>query len=120
MDTRPVHHRTPGWLARLSRPSLAAGLVAATIPATLTLASPAAAGITTPTAPPPITIVTPGANNNNGDIFIAPFGDTSTYANGPEIIDNSGNVIWFHPVPAGQIAADFRTQTYRGQPVLTW
>jgi hypothetical protein len=29
-------------------------------------------------------------------------------------------VIWFHPVPAGQEAADFRPQTYRGQPVLTW
>jgi Arylsulfotransferase (ASST) len=70
--------------------------------------------------PPPVTILTPGADNHNGDIFIAPFGDQSTYANGPEIIDNQGHVIWFHPVPAGQEAADFRTQTYQGRPVLTW
>ena len=31
-----------------------------------------------------------------------------------------GNVVWFHAVPAGEKAADFRTQTYDGQPVLTW
>jgi hypothetical protein len=29
-------------------------------------------------------------------------------------------VVWFHPVPTGQEAADFRTQTYLGHPVLTW
>jgi hypothetical protein len=86
--------------------------------ATAGTAGPAAAS--TPTAPPPITIVTPGANNHDGDIFIAPTGDTTTYANGPEIIDNQGNVIWFHAVPAGLTPSDFRTQTYDGQPVLTW
>ncbi len=59
-------------------------------------------------------------NLGNGDIFISPFGGTSTYANGPEIIDQKGNVVWFQPVPAGQEASDFRTQTYHGQPVLTW
>jgi hypothetical protein len=65
-------------------------------------------------------VLTPGANNGNGDIFISPFGGTSSYANGAEIINNAGHVIWFRPVPAGQEAADFRTQTYRGHPVLTW
>jgi hypothetical protein len=39
---------------------------------------------------------------------------------GPEIISDTGKVIWFHPVPAGEVAADFRTQTYQGKPVLTW
>ena len=99
----------------------AAAAAGAVLPAVLAMAVPAgAAPATTPTDPPPITILTQGANNHNGDIFIAPFGDTSTYANGPEIIDNQGNVIWFHPVPAGQEAADFRTQFYDGRPVLTW
>ena len=65
-------------------------------------------------------MLTAGADNGNGDIFISPFGDTSSYANGAEIINNAGHVIWFHPVPAGQEASDFRTQTYRGHPVLTW
>jgi hypothetical protein len=98
-----------------------AGSVAAAVGAVLATATPAGAAVdSTPAAPPPITIVTPGANNQNGDIFIAPFGDQSTYANGPEIIDNQGHVIWFHSVRAGEEAADFRTQTYDGQPVLTW
>jgi hypothetical protein len=87
--------------------------------AALSAAGPAGAAAA-PTAPPPVTVLQAGANNHDGDIFISPFGDTSSYANGPEIINNQGKVIWFKAVPAGQEAADFRTQTYRGQPVLTW
>jgi hypothetical protein len=79
-------------------------------------AAPAAAA---PSAPPPVTILTHG-RVGHGDFFISPFGDQSTYANGPEILDQQGNVVWFQPVPAGQEASDFRTQTYQGQPVLTW
>ncbi len=109
VDRRPPSHRR-----RLAYAvALAGAVLAAAVPAGAGADSP-------PTAPPPITIVTPGADNHNGDIFVAPFGDSDTYANGPEIIDNHGHVIWFHAVPAGQEAADFRTQTYRGQPVLTW
>ena len=106
------------WRSR--RPARAvAALLAAALPASLAVASPAAAA--SPAAPPPVTVLTPGANNGNGDIFISPFGDTSSYANGAEIINNTPvMLIWFHPVPSGQEAADFRTQTYRGHPVLTW
>jgi hypothetical protein len=82
----------------------------------LVVAAPAAAA---PTAPPPVTILTHG-KVGQGDFFISPFGDQSTYANGPEILDQQGNVVFFQPVPAGQEASDFRTQTYHGQPVLTW
>ena len=39
---------------------------------------------------------------------------------GPEIISNTGKVIWFHRLPSHELAADFRTQTYQGKPVLTW
>jgi hypothetical protein len=74
----------------------------------------------TPTAPPPVTILTSQPNLGGGDIFISPFGDASTYANGPEILDQQGNVVWFKAVPAGEEASDFRAQTYDGQPVLTW
>jgi hypothetical protein len=73
-----------------------------------------------PTAPPPVTVLTHGANNDDGDIFITPTGDTTTYANGPEIINNQGQVIWFHAIPDGLTASDFRAQRYLGQPVLTW
>ncbi|MBS1864255.1 MAG: arylsulfotransferase family protein [Actinobacteria bacterium] len=72
-----------------------------------------------PTSPPPVTVLTHG-DPGNGDFFVSPFGDQSTYANGPEILDQNGNVVWFKSVPAGQEASDFRTQTYQGKPVLTW
>jgi hypothetical protein len=97
-----------------------AAVVAGALSAALAAAGTAGAAAAAPAAPPPITILTASANNGNGDIFIAPTGDQSTYGNGPEIINNRGDVIWFHPVPTGQEASDFRTQTYDGQPVLTW
>jgi hypothetical protein len=88
------------------------------VPLALAGAGPAAAS--TPVSPPPVTILTSQGHLGRGDIFISPFGDQSTYANGPEILDQQGNVVWFQPVPAGEEASDFRTQTYDGQPVLTW
>jgi hypothetical protein len=97
----------------------AVAALAAAAPAALSTAGQAAA-TTSPTAPPPVTILTNTAGQRGGDIFISPFGDQSTYANGPEIINSQGKVIWFHAVPAGQEASDFRTQIYDGQPVLTW
>jgi hypothetical protein len=129
MNTRSVPHRVPGWPLRQPQPLrrrrlprqplLAATALAATaLMIAMTPASPAAAD--SPTGPPPVSVLTRGANNGNGDIFISPFGDTSTYENGPEIIGNQGNVVWFHAVPAGQEASDFRTQFYDGRPVLTW
>jgi hypothetical protein len=100
--------------------------MAVAIAALLTASAPVALGATTslaaaaPTAPPPVSILTSSGSVGNGDFFISPFGDASTYANGPEILDSHGNVVWFKAVPAGEEASDFRTQTYRGQPVLTW
>jgi Arylsulfotransferase (ASST) len=63
---------------------------------------------------PPVTVLKQGADNSNGDIFIAPQGI------GPEIISTTGQVIWSHLVPLGEVATDFRTQIYQGRPVLTW
>ncbi len=70
-------------------------------------------------SPPPVTILTQG-DGGRGAIFITPTGDQSTYGNGPEIVDRHGNVIWFHPIPPGQTASDFRSQTLNGHTVLTW
>jgi Arylsulfotransferase (ASST) len=101
-----------------------AALVAVVLPASgaadTTPATAPPVPATAPTAPPPVTILKSSPFIGNGDIFITPTGGTSTYANGPEILDSHGNVVWFHAVPAGQTAADFRTQTYHDQPVLTW
>lgn len=82
---------------------------------------PTAADADASSAPPPVSILTSSTHfGRGGDFFVSPFGDATTYANGPEILDRRGNVVWFRGVPAGQEAADFRTQTYRGRPVLTW
>jgi Arylsulfotransferase (ASST) len=116
-----THHAPAGPRPRPARKALAiaAAALAAASPALLA-ASPAVASPATPTAPPPVTLLTGQASRADGDIFISPFGDQTTYANGPEILNRKGQVVWFHAVPAGQEAADFRTQTYRGRPVLTW
>jgi hypothetical protein len=66
---------------------------------------------------PEVIVLKQGADNGNGDIFITPSGGS---VSGPEIITTTGKVIWFHPLPAHELAADFRTQTYQGKPVLTW
>jgi hypothetical protein len=89
--------------------------------AVLALASASPALASNPTSPPPVTILTSSPFvGQGGDYFISPFGDASTYANGPEIINSQGDVVWFKAVPAGEEASDFRVQTYDGQPVLTF
>jgi Arylsulfotransferase (ASST) len=93
---------------------------AAAVTALVLLAAAGTALAATPTAPPPVTILTSSAHVAPGDIFITPTGDTSTYANGAEILDRHGNIVWFHAAPEGLTAADFRTQTYLGRPVLTF
>jgi len=35
------------------------------------------------------------------------------------IVDDSGELVWFQPL-SGKAAMDFRVQSYRGRPVLTW
>ena len=81
----------------------------------------ASGAMAAPTSPPPVSILaTSHAAAKGGDFFISPFGDTSTYANGPEILSPSGGVVWFHAVPTGDEASDFRVQRYDGKPVLTF
>ncbi|WP_329569537.1 arylsulfotransferase family protein [Kitasatospora sp. NBC_01266] len=70
---------------------------------------------------PPLKVLTDKAAHPGGDLFLAPTSQTSNYASGVEILSPDGKkVVWSHAVPAGQSAADFRKQTYHGQPVLTW
>jgi len=114
----PRTSQSSRWLGWRSAAAVAATALTAAGSAVLA-ASPAhaAAG---PTAPPPVTVLTGSASSADGDIFVSPFGDQSSYANGPEILSPAGKVLWFHAVPAGEEAADFRPQIYDGKPVLTW
>jgi hypothetical protein len=106
-----------GWYAYRQRwlTAVVSAAVAVLLAAALSGGAEAA-----PTAPPPVSILSSNGNLGNGDIFLTPTGDTNTYANGPEILDRQGNVVWFHAIPQGQTASDFRVQTYRGKQVLTW
>jgi hypothetical protein len=53
-----------------------------------------------------------------GYLFVAP--QSGPVQNGPEILGPYGGLIWFQRVPKGEQATDFRVQSYRGKPVLTW
>jgi len=68
--------------------------------------------------PPPVQVLKSSAAAAPGDIFIAPKRDAPV--KGPEIVDSSGQPVWFDPVAGPDQATDFRVQTYQGEPVLTW
>jgi hypothetical protein len=51
-------------------------------------------------------------------IFLAPYNAPKGQA-GAVIVDNSGEPIWENPL-AGKVTMNFRVQSYRGSPVLTW
>jgi Arylsulfotransferase (ASST) len=88
-----------------------------------------AGSLTTPFATEPtwspsaITIDTPASGTAPGLVFVAPIGEgASTISSGtfgPTILDNSGEPVWFLPLE-NEVAQNFRAQTYRGKPVLTW
>ncbi len=108
-----------GLQARLQKLIGAVSILVGAALIALTGASSALAAA--PTAPPPVSILTSSPFvAQGGDFFISPYGDASTYANGPEILNSQGDVVWFKAVPAGEEASDFRVQTYEAQPVLTY
>ncbi len=69
--------------------------------------------------PPTVTVhQAAGAGAAPGLVLAAPALGPGQY--GPMIFDNSGSLVWFKQVPAGEDATDLRTQTYRGKNALTW
>jgi hypothetical protein len=99
-------------------------LIALTLTIVLTNAARAAPPDDVPVpAPPPLAILKASPNATGGYAFIAPklVGPTARGAQGPEIVDSRGRPVWFRPVASeDEQATDFRVQTYRGRPVLTW
>ena len=53
-----------------------------------------------------------------GYIFATPY--TGPGPSGPMIFDETGNLVWFHPLPAGTEATNLQVQQLQGRPVLTW
>jgi hypothetical protein len=69
--------------------------------------------------PSTVTVTTPAQPGAaTGDFFLAPYQGTGSP--GPMIVDQHGQLVWFHPVPAGDSATNFQVQSYEGKPVLTW
>jgi hypothetical protein len=104
--------RAPRWRRTVRVGAVLVGALSALAGASIAAAAP--------TAPPPVTVLTSVPGFGPRDIFVTPTGDNAQYANGPEIIDRQGHVVWFHAIAQGQTAADFRVQRYRGRRVLTW
>ena len=68
--------------------------------------------------PPTLTVVRrPLDDSPNGYLFIAP--SSGPGQRGAMIFDDNGELVWFHPTTP-QTAMNFRTGTYKGEPVLTW
>jgi hypothetical protein len=71
--------------------------------------------------PPAVEVATEARDDiAPGYIFVAPE-KGGAGKGGAMIIDDSGQVVWFHPLrgPYGR-AMNFETQTYQGRDVLTW
>jgi Arylsulfotransferase (ASST) len=69
--------------------------------------------------PPILRIDDPANRTAPGYVMFAEKGG-KTRPSGVVITDNEGQIVWYHEVPAGLEATDFRAQTYLGKPVLTW
>ena len=68
--------------------------------------------------PPIVKVRTPAKGTSPGYLFLGP--KMVVAQAGPMIMDNTGQVVWFHPLRFTKGITDFRVQRYRGKPVLTW
>jgi hypothetical protein len=68
--------------------------------------------------PPAVTVTAQSQAVAPGYIFVAPYSGPGQV--GPMILDPSGGLVWFKPLPANVSATNFQVARYLGQPVLTW
>jgi hypothetical protein len=68
--------------------------------------------------PPAVTITLDSGRQAPGEVLLTPNAGRGQW--GPMILDSSGRLQWFKPLPRGARAADLRVQEYDGRPVLTW
>ena len=74
-----------------------------------------------PDLAPPVVTVDPERNaGQDGHIILSPKSKIDAGQAGPMIVDNTGDLIWFQPLPGIRAATDVRVQQYRGRPVLTY
>lgn len=68
--------------------------------------------------PDRLRVAVPARDTAPGYVFLAV--KRGPGQDGPMIVDDDGQVVWFRPAPARTTATGFRVQEYRGEPVLTW
>ncbi len=72
-----------------------------------------------PTLQPPVLAVTASSPQSApGYIFTAPYGGPGP--SGPEIFNQTGELVWFDPLAGEAAATNLQVQQYDGKPVLTW
>jgi len=67
---------------------------------------------------PPLEILTSAGAVAPGVILLAPYNAPGAQA-GALIVDNRGTPVWEQPL-ANRVTANFRVQSFRGRPALTW
>ncbi|HEX7610990.1 MAG TPA: arylsulfotransferase family protein [Solirubrobacteraceae bacterium] len=69
--------------------------------------------------PSTVTVTTPARPGASpGYLLLAPYQGLGTP--GPMIADQSGRLVWFHPLRPGEVATNLEVQSYEGRPALTW
>jgi hypothetical protein len=68
--------------------------------------------------PPSLIVTAHSSQASPGEIFSTPYNGPGQA--GPLILDEAGNVVWFHPLPSGTDATNLQVQQLEGKPVLTW
>jgi hypothetical protein len=68
--------------------------------------------------PPIVTVTAASPAVAPGDEFVAPYAGPGQA--GPMILDPSGGLLWFKPLPANTSATNLQVQEYERKPVLTW
>lgn len=68
--------------------------------------------------PPALRVTASSAAATPGDVFLAPNSGSGQY--GPLIVDAQGQVVWFQPLPRGDVGMNFGVQSYEGRPALVW
>jgi hypothetical protein len=68
--------------------------------------------------PPALSVQADSPSASAGDIFFA-FNEGAAQW-GPTIVNGSGQLVWFQPMPSDEHAMDFKTAEYDHEPVLVW
>ena len=71
-------------------------------------------------SPPTIEVTAQAHSRAAGYVFVGPEGSGAGQG-GSMIVDDRGQMVWFRPMRSGHgRVMNFKVQTYRGRPVLTW